>query len=731
MIEKKLLRNITIILLLTMPLFCVGVSSIAPEHSVWIVRADRHDGATDLAIQTLIYELDSTKSDIRQTTLSGLESVPLQVDVLVLVGHGQPQGIRVTDNIIPWPEMYDALAERQPQKTIVLACDSPSDPDSNLFGFGERIDAEAGAIIASWLINQEFTERDDMTFPFERVSKAQYAMQNPLGRYLYFVHGYWGADSEYDNMMEDLEDRDIFEKDYKRENVKFFSYFEFYAATEEGEKNFVHNMYSVSSFATNFYNEILTLPTGSQVNIIAHSMGGIIVREMLRLYRTDLDTAGMNIGKIITLGTPHQGSRLANPDNNWAAIVAIIGGYLTSPGHLWPSSVFHSLQPASTLMILLNWDPLDYSSGIDWYTISGFNEETAVIMFTVHGTFFSDPIVAQDTAHLSFATDTMPFETAHGPLIKDGTTFDLVFQWITEGEDSDNDGLTDDSEIYFHGTDPNDLDTDGDFLSDYAEIVEHQTDPTDSDSDNDGVNDYEEVEVHGSNPNDSDTDDDNMPDGWEIQYGLNPLVDDIMGDPDDDDLINLFEYQFNSDPTDSDSDDDGLIDGAEYFMYYTDPNDSDTDDDSLGDYEEIYTHSTNPTLWSTDGDILSDAQEIAWGYDPCDSSDPIPASSLIYISRHSAGKVGYVYANHYTAMDYIKVYVRYRFSAGFWTGYSYVGSDYTPYSSGDYYVSWGLLSGTVRMQVRVEAYDSSNHYLGSDSIYVTLPDDGGGDPPPL
>jgi hypothetical protein len=33
------------------------------------------------------------------------------------------------------------------------------------------------------------------------------------------------------------------------------------------------------------------------------------------------------------------------------------------------------------------------------------------------------------------------------------------------------------------------------------------------------------------------------------------------------------------------------------------------------------------------------------------------------------------------------------------------------------------------MRVLVEAYDYSSHYLGSGSYYVTLPSDGGGDPP--
>ena len=41
-----------------------------------------------------------------------------------------------------------------------------------------------------------------------------------------------------------------------------------------------------------------------------------------------------------------------------------------------------------------------------------------------------------------------------------------------------------------------------------------------------------------------------MPDGWEVGYGLNPLVDDSALDPDGDGYSNLEEYLGGSDPTD-------------------------------------------------------------------------------------------------------------------------------------------------------------------------------------
>jgi len=44
-----------------------------------------------------------------------------------------------------------------------------------------------------------------------------------------------------------------------------------------------------------------------------------------------------------------------------------------------------------------------------------------------------------------------------------------------------------------------------------------------------------------------------MPDGWEVQYGLKPLVNDANEDPDGDQFINIEEYDKGTDPQDPNS----------------------------------------------------------------------------------------------------------------------------------------------------------------------------------
>jgi hypothetical protein len=79
-------------------------------------------------------------------------------------------------------------------------------------------------------------------------------------------------------------------------------------------------------------------------------------------------------------------------------------------------------------------------------------------------------------------------------------------------------------------------------------------------------------------PHADDSDDDGLPDSWQDRpdVGLDdPALTAVQrgqfGDPDQDGLINLYEYQYGTDPLHWDTDDDGLSDYDEIFHYGTDP----------------------------------------------------------------------------------------------------------------------------------------------------------------
>ena len=70
------------------------------------------------------------------------------------------------------------------------------------------------------------------------------------------------------------------------------------------------------------------------------------------------------------------------------------------------------------------------------------------------------------------------------------------------------------------------------------------------DSDGDGLPDWDEINLHGTNPDNPDTDGDGMSDLFEVQYGLDPTLDDAHEDLDGDGFTNLREFFLRSDPTD-------------------------------------------------------------------------------------------------------------------------------------------------------------------------------------
>jgi Cohesin domain/Bacterial TSP3 repeat len=94
-----------------------------------------------------------------------------------------------------------------------------------------------------------------------------------------------------------------------------------------------------------------------------------------------------------------------------------------------------------------------------------------------------------------------------------------------------------------------------------------------NDADGDGLSDYAEQMLNGSadydpggedtGVDDPDTDGDGMLDGWEVQFGLAPLVDDADSDLDGDGLSNGQEAQLGLNPSVKDTDGDGMDDWAE------------------------------------------------------------------------------------------------------------------------------------------------------------------------
>ena len=101
-----------------------------------------------------------------------------------------------------------------------------------------------------------------------------------------------------------------------------------------------------------------------------------------------------------------------------------------------------------------------------------------------------------------------------------------------------------------------------------------------------------------------DTDNDNMPDWWEVQYGLNRLVNDAAGNPDGDELTNIEEYMAGRIPNLDDQFGEGA-DASGNFLADTAGRHPDTDKDLMPDFWET-TYGLNPAVNDANGDLDND-----------------------------------------------------------------------------------------------------------------------------
>ncbi|MHA1993979.1 MAG: lipase family alpha/beta hydrolase [Candidatus Hodarchaeales archaeon] len=211
------------------------------------------------------------------------------------------------------------------------------------------IDFYAGTLPSSIFFDNSLLSKDELT-------------DRCISR-IYFIHGYDSNNSEFSSMVEYLSKNGLF-KYYENRTPQYFDYYKNYLklGLTTNEINNLPN--AISSFATNFYEEIIRdnqVPI--RVDIVAHSLGGLIVREMLRLYKDRLLFFNISINTVITLGTPHHGSKLSTHPLREPVTVFI--------GDDWDTKVIDSISPSSSFIKTLNQNSDLYMNSIHWYLIAG------------------------------------------------------------------------------------------------------------------------------------------------------------------------------------------------------------------------------------------------------------------------------------------------------------------------------------------------------------------------
>ncbi|MFX0212072.1 MAG: esterase/lipase family protein [Candidatus Hodarchaeota archaeon] len=186
-----------------------------------------------------------------------------------------------------------------------------------------------------------------------------------IASHVYFVHGFNGNDYQFQDLINYLNSTNFFERN-PTVNVTplYFNFYEKYYNLHMTKKE-IHNIKGgISTYARDFYEQLRgSHNSPTQIDIVAHSLGGLITREMLRIYRSELEKSGIQVLRVITLGTPHLGTEILNHP--------LTKQILWFFGHDYGTLIERSISPGSTFLSRLNKNSSSYMENIEWFFIAG------------------------------------------------------------------------------------------------------------------------------------------------------------------------------------------------------------------------------------------------------------------------------------------------------------------------------------------------------------------------
>ncbi|MBA7533673.1 hypothetical protein ES705_25916 [subsurface metagenome] len=157
---------------------------------------------------------------------------------------------------------------------------------------GNKSTAILSEIVILGLINKQTPSPEEMGLKKvsidenETMSYAQ-PSANSSSKVLLLVHGWLANSNRWINFLQDIREQ---------ENQLYSEYWTFS----------YNSAWSIEQNAELLYDAVETYANGAEIDIVAHSMGGLVSRSMLETFNGDI-----YINKLITLGTPHHGSPLA------------------------------------------------------------------------------------------------------------------------------------------------------------------------------------------------------------------------------------------------------------------------------------------------------------------------------------------------------------------------------------------------------------------------------------
>ncbi|MFX1254310.1 MAG: hypothetical protein ACFFCZ_22050 [Promethearchaeota archaeon] len=326
---------IILVCLLLMPVIASqGSMSFTPPQKVLILQTGS-DQNTRLATQTLLPLLareESLEHTLRVfQTFEGLKAILGSADpttAVVIIGHGTTSGLQLHDQVLAWDCLRSSLQHSDVQKTFLLACYGGLIEAPHVYGFRGRIDAVAGALLCAEFLSPS-TSLEQRIAVSTKALVYQRQMSHPLGRILLFIHGYNTDDlASWETIYDEFLDAGAFGQPGSRAlytvsdpssgeypGHMFFSYLD---PLVTGTPNYIWNDVGPNQIAAELYNRLKVLPSGTVVDVLAHSYGGIFIRALIKQYGNTLKNGyGITFGDIIVIGAPHQGTNIGNIVQQW------------------------------------------------------------------------------------------------------------------------------------------------------------------------------------------------------------------------------------------------------------------------------------------------------------------------------------------------------------------------------------------------------------------------------
>lgn len=457
---KKLvsLLLVTILLMVVVSKAGLALATVRSTDLDIAILQTNGDRNTDLAQMTLSSQLDQSKIAMivkTPTTPSQLEDELKQsksTSILVLIGHGTTKGLVVEDKVIPWQKLKELLAQSKYPWKFLLACysDEISDMDLKIAGFRDKIDAEGWALLIGFGVKKLIHNIHDEDLLDRAIEKSK-KKANPLAaRKIFFIHGFSGDLSVRDSEWDELKDELVLRYPGLYE-------YEYYSYTARGFDNLY---YGISDITADLYNYIIQkTDSGDIIHLVGHSMGGILIRDLIRLYRPSLDAADVTVKKAVIIAAPNWGSPIADVLQSYYVLgIAIFIILFILLGLSWPIAValteyFISLIDQGFGVSRFRYfatqnpyfDDLNYYtgiiSGIEWYGARVYIEDDVALLVGALCAFFSqsyhnDHMISVSSTKLPYALsdyiideiERHPYD--HGVAHRDDAMVTEIASWL-------------------------------------------------------------------------------------------------------------------------------------------------------------------------------------------------------------------------------------------------------------------------------------------------------------